>query len=27
MYLGVVTGTVVAERKATGLEGAKLLLV
>jgi ethanolamine utilization protein EutN len=27
MYLGLVTGTVVAERKATGLEGAKLLLV
>lgn len=27
MYLGVVTGTVVAERKATGLEGTKLLLV
>lgn len=27
MYLGVVTGTVVAERKASGLEGAKLLLV
>ena len=27
MYLGVVTGTVVADRKATGLEGTKLLLV
>jgi ethanolamine utilization protein EutN len=27
MYLGVVTGTVVAERKAAGLEGTKLLLV
>jgi ethanolamine utilization protein EutN len=27
MYLGVVTGTVVAERKAAGLEGQKLLLV
>ena len=27
MYLGVVTGTVVAERKAAGLEGKKLLLV
>jgi ethanolamine utilization protein EutN len=27
MYLGIVTGTVVAERKATGLEGKKLLLV
>ncbi len=27
MYLGVVTGTVVAERKASGLEGQKLLLV
>ncbi|HUQ03223.1 MAG TPA: EutN/CcmL family microcompartment protein [Kofleriaceae bacterium] len=27
MYLGVVTGTVVAERKASGLEGTKLLLV
>jgi ethanolamine utilization protein EutN len=27
MYLGVVTGTVVAERKAEGLEGKKLLLV
>ncbi len=27
MYLGVVTGTVVAERKAQGLTGAKLLLV
>lgn len=27
MYLGLVTGTVVAERKAAGLEGAKLLLV
>jgi ethanolamine utilization protein EutN len=27
MYLGVVTGTVVAARKATGLEGTKLLLV
>ncbi len=27
MYLGIVTGTVVAERKASGLEGKKLLLV
>ena len=27
MYLGVVTGTVVAARKAAGLEGQKLLLV
>lgn len=27
MYLGIVTGTVVAERKASGLEGAKILLV
>ena len=27
MYLGIVKGTVVAERKATGLEGKKLLLV
>ena len=27
MYLGIVTGTVVAERKATGLEGQKILLV
>lgn len=27
MYLGVVTGTVVAQRKAAGLEGQKLLLV
>jgi ethanolamine utilization protein EutN len=27
MYLGVVTGTVVAARKAAGLEGTKLLLV
>ena len=27
MYLGVVTGTVVAERKAAGLEGQKLMLV
>ncbi len=27
MYLGVVTGTVVAVRKAAGLEGTKLLLV
>lgn len=27
MYLGRVVGTVVAERIATGLEGAKLLLV
>jgi ethanolamine utilization protein EutN len=27
MYLGIVAGTVVAERKATGLEGQKLLLV
>jgi len=27
MYLGIVKGTIVAERKAAGLEGAKLLLV
>ena len=27
MYLGLVTGTVVAARKASGLEGTKLLLV
>ena len=27
MYLGIVKGTVVAERKVTGLEGKKLLLV
>ena len=27
MYLGIVKGTIVAERKATGLEGKKLLLV
>jgi ethanolamine utilization protein EutN len=27
MYLGVVKGTVVAERKSAGLEGKKLLLV
>ncbi len=27
MYLGVVKGTVVAERKASGLEGTKILLV
>ncbi len=27
MYLGEVIGTVVAERKVTGLEGQKLLLV
>ena len=27
MYLGIVKGTVVAERKATGLEGTKILLV
>jgi ethanolamine utilization protein EutN len=27
MYLGIVTGTVVAARKASGLEGMKLLLV
>lgn len=27
MYLGKVTGTVVAERKVAGLEGAKLLIV
>jgi ethanolamine utilization protein EutN len=27
MYLGIVTGTVVAERKAAGLEGTKILLV
>jgi len=27
MYLGIVTGTVVAARKAAGLEGQKLLLV
>ena len=26
MYLGIVTGTVVAERKAAGLEGKKILL-
>jgi len=27
MYLGIVTGTVVASRKAKGLEGTKILLV
>jgi len=27
MYLGIVRGTVVAERKASGLEGTKILLV
>ena len=27
MYLGIVTGTVVAERKASGLEGQKIMLV
>ncbi len=27
MYLGIVKGTIVAERKAAGLEGTKLLLV
>jgi ethanolamine utilization protein EutN len=27
MYLGIVTGTVVAERKVSGLEGKKILLV
>src|SRR5687767_13157550 len=27
MYLGIVKGTVIAERKASGLEGTKLLLV
>jgi len=27
MYLGIVKGTVVAERKVSGLEGKKLLLV
>jgi len=27
MYLGIVTGTVVAARKAAGLEGMKLLMV
>jgi ethanolamine utilization protein EutN len=27
MYLGIVTGTVVAERKVGGLEGKKILLV
>ncbi|MGE5184631.1 MAG: EutN/CcmL family microcompartment protein [Acidobacteriota bacterium] len=27
MYLGIVKGTVVADRKATGLEGKKILLV
>lgn len=27
MYLGIVTGTVVAERKASGLEGTKILMV
>ncbi len=27
MYLGIVTGTVVATRKASGLEGTKILLV
>nr|HEX4314678.1 EutN/CcmL family microcompartment protein [Kofleriaceae bacterium] len=27
MYLGIVRGTVTAERKASGLEGTKILLV
>ena len=27
MYLGIVKGTVVADRKASGLEGKKILLV
>jgi ethanolamine utilization protein EutN len=27
MYLGIVKGTVVADRKASGLEGKKLLMV
>jgi ethanolamine utilization protein EutN len=27
MYLGIVTGTITAERKASGLEGKKILLV
>jgi ethanolamine utilization protein EutN len=27
MYLGIVKGTVIAERKAAGLEGTKILLV
>ncbi|HEY4177221.1 MAG TPA: EutN/CcmL family microcompartment protein [Kofleriaceae bacterium] len=27
MYLGIVTGTIVADRKAAGLEGTKLMLV
>jgi len=27
MYLGIVKGTVVAEKKAAGLEGTKILLV
>jgi ethanolamine utilization protein EutN len=27
MYLGIVKGTIVAERKAAGLEGKKILLV
>ena len=27
MYLGIVTGTIVAERKVSGLEGKKILLV
>jgi ethanolamine utilization protein EutN len=27
MYLGIVKGTIVAERKVSGLEGKKLLLV
>jgi ethanolamine utilization protein EutN len=27
MYLGIVTGTVVAELKASGLEGKKILIV
>jgi ethanolamine utilization protein EutN len=27
MYLGIVTGTVVAERKSAGLEGKKILIV
>lgn len=27
MYLGIVKGTIVADRKASGLEGTKILLV
>jgi ethanolamine utilization protein EutN len=27
MYLGIVTGTIVAERKCAGLEGKKIMLV